>query len=276
MGSMEPYEFFYPADMDANTIFPGPFDLVMKYPGGTLQGITGIPLTYIMPANDFYDITTGHRDYGKKHMSDGYDTHVPVSSATHDPVAATVPNFPGGDRYLTFDPKIVDPIANKVLNNTLQLFYGKIISGSGETYQVNIFTDNPSSAPKERTVSRLGYLTDTLNNGDWVEVSLNYIYDIGENDELVEIEVWSMLVASGATSVYPGEIVSGSNATYTVNVYLKGLDNSPTSKTVTQLQIDSGETIPAGTKVMCSLNNVIKTGETEPSEEWTMQVAVWL
>lgn len=73
-------------------------------------------------------------------------------------------------------------------------------------------------------------------------------------------------VGGGGTSVYPGKVTGGSGASYTVNVYEGGLSNDPISRTVKQLQIDAGETIPVNTWAL-----VAKVGD-----DYVMQVPVWL
>jgi hypothetical protein len=64
----------------------------------------------------------------------------------------------------------------------------------------------------------------------------------------------------GGGGGFYGEVVSGSGSTYTVDV--EGVGNV----TVTQLQIDGDETIPAGTMAL-----VVQVGE-----NYFMQVPVWL
>lgn len=64
----------------------------------------------------------------------------------------------------------------------------------------------------------------------------------------------------------PGEIISGSGNTYQVDIYRNGLSGSATRVSVRQLQIGSGETIPAGTWTMVS----------QLADGYYMQVNVWL
>jgi hypothetical protein len=52
---------------------------------------------------------------------------------------------------------------------------------------------------------------------------------------------------TGAVTTYPGRIVSGSGATYTVNIYPGGLAASPTVVTATIDGIDEDSTVPADT-----------------------------
>jgi hypothetical protein len=61
----------------------------------------------------------------------------------------------------------------------------------------------------------------------------------------------------------PGEVLSGTGSTYTVRITT---EEGTEDVTVTQLQIDPTETIPAGTKAI-----VAKVGE-----DYFMQVAVWI
>ena len=74
-------------------------------------------------------------------------------------------------------------------------------------------------------------------------------------------------VVASTSNVFAGEIVSGSGDTYTVNVYENGLSSGAVTRSVRQLQIDSGDTIPAGTWAMIGKG---KDGS------YFMQVPVWL
>jgi hypothetical protein len=65
---------------------------------------------------------------------------------------------------------------------------------------------------------------------------------------------------------FPGKVLSGGpGATYKVAVYQSGLGGKPTTVSVTQLQIDPAETIPAGTWAMVS----------QVGSSYYMQVPVW-
>ena len=69
------------------------------------------------------------------------------------------------------------------------------------------------------------------------------------------------------SSSYPGQVVSGTGATYSVQVYPEGLSNPSVVVSVAQLQIDAAETIPAGTWTMVTS---LSDGT------FVMQVPVWL
>lgn len=71
---------------------------------------------------------------------------------------------------------------------------------------------------------------------------------------------------SGGGGGFPGKVVSGTGSTYLVDVYEAGLSAAPTQRTVTQLSIASGETIPADTWAI-----VGKVGS-----DYFLQVPVWL
>lgn len=81
---------------------------------------------------------------------------------------------------------------------------------------------------------------------------------------------------------YLGEIVSGSGATYQVRVWgLRPSANTySTTVSATQQQIDSAETIPAGSKVFVLAYPYDyedpATLETSRLVEWVLQVPVWL
>ncbi len=70
-----------------------------------------------------------------------------------------------------------------------------------------------------------------------------------------------------ATSTFPGKVVSGSGATYSVDIYQNGLSQTATRVTVTQLQIDASETIPADTWA---------TVTRQSDGSYFMQVPVWM
>lgn len=73
--------------------------------------------------------------------------------------------------------------------------------------------------------------------------------------------------AQAAGGGVPGKILSGSGSSYTVELYANGPSKASTKEvTVTQLQIDSGETIPAGTWTFVS----------QIGDGHFMQVPVWL
>lgn len=77
--------------------------------------------------------------------------------------------------------------------------------------------------------------------------------------------------SGGGGGGFPGVVVSGGpGASYQVNVYLDGLAKPPTLKAVTQLSIDSAETIPAGTWA------VIGSQTVGSGTNYFMQVPVWL
>jgi hypothetical protein len=65
---------------------------------------------------------------------------------------------------------------------------------------------------------------------------------------------------------FPGRVISGEGSTYQVAVYESGLAQAPVTRTVTQLQIASDATVPAGTWAL-----VGKAGNS-----YFMQVATWL
>lgn len=72
---------------------------------------------------------------------------------------------------------------------------------------------------------------------------------------------------SSAPTSFPGTIVGGAGSTYSATIYPDGLDGKGQDVAVTQLQIDSSETIPAGTSVI-----IVQTSD----GKYQMQVPVWL
>jgi len=76
--------------------------------------------------------------------------------------------------------------------------------------------------------------------------------------------------------VFPGEVVSQKSGNdYFVNVYFDGLLNPPTEMKVTQLRINEGDIIPAGTPTMVT-RAPAKSASGLYIPEYTMQVPVWL
>jgi uncharacterized membrane protein YgcG len=79
-----------------------------------------------------------------------------------------------------------------------------------------------------------------------------------------------------SVAVYPGIVQdkdSGKN--YKVSVYFNGLNNDPTIITVRQLAIRDDDTINPGTPALVA-RNLVYSGDTLQSVEYTMQVPVWL
>lgn len=90
--------------------------------------------------------------------------------------------------------------------------------------------------------------------------------ETGTGDPTDDDDPTTVAIESGGGGGFPGKIISGSGSSYQVDVYEDGLTESPTRRTVTQLQIDSSETIPANTWAL-----VGKIGD-----EYFMAVPVWL
>jgi hypothetical protein len=72
---------------------------------------------------------------------------------------------------------------------------------------------------------------------------------------------------SAAATSFPGQIVSGSGNSYVVAIYALGLSQPPRNVNVTQLEIDPGDAIPAG-----SWATVSRAAD----GTFFMQVPVWL
>ncbi len=70
-----------------------------------------------------------------------------------------------------------------------------------------------------------------------------------------------------STATFPGKVLSGTGTSYEVEIYPSGLSGDTETVTVTQLQIDASETIPADTWAMVSQ---------QADGTYTMQVPVWL
>ncbi len=156
------------------------------------------------------------------------------------------------------------------------MFPGRIVSqGSGGTHSVKIF---PYGTTGQATVGSFtedpvigAEVTEDateLNGvgvsvGTYVTVFRHVLLNItttemverrASGDEVVVSTKTSIEVVqtnnefvSGGNSVFAGKITGGSGTSYSVDVYLGGTGSTPTSATVTQLDIDSSETIPANT-----------------------------
>lgn len=72
---------------------------------------------------------------------------------------------------------------------------------------------------------------------------------------------------STGSNCFPGQVVSGSDSEYLVNIYPDGTGADPELVSVTQLQINAGQIIPAGTWALVSQTT---------DGSYFMQVAVWL
>jgi hypothetical protein len=69
-----------------------------------------------------------------------------------------------------------------------------------------------------------------------------------------------------SASAFPGVVLSGSGNNYSMKVYPNGLGGPSQTATVTQLQIDPSEAIPAGTWALVSF----------AGGNYSMQVTTWL
>jgi hypothetical protein len=122
-------------------------------------------------------------------------------------------------------------------------------------------TENPTTLIRPLTVITDTQPAITINGRDGVDGADG----ISINDETLR-EIIGRLGGGGGGGI-PGEVVSGSGDTYTVTIYPNGLLGTTENVTVTQLQIDAGETIPAGTWAI-----VTQMGD----GEYAMVVPVWL
>jgi hypothetical protein len=132
---------------------------------------------------------------------------------------------------------------------------------------------NPSVVARASDVTYDATNSAPLEPGTWVMIQ-PLMYRETKNERTVQTVKRYFLPAIGGTSTYPGIVTGGSGSTYTVNIYKKGLTGAPESVTVTQLQIHTGENIPAGTWALIAKGT--KTVGGVSSVEYTMQVPVWL
>lgn len=72
-------------------------------------------------------------------------------------------------------------------------------------------------------------------------------------------------------AVYPGEVISGGGDSYQVKIYKKGLSGKSTTIPAKQLQIASGDDIPAGVKCM-----VVMLKNSKGEQQYYIQVPVWI
>ncbi len=166
---------------------------------------------------------------------------------------------------------------------------GVIVSGAGPTYSM-VLAPNGSTGATMPIASALNLNHDEdnpLDAGDWALVfrhlelelkTTEYVETAVDGTETVisaRVEVivqqtdheFTQSSGGGSSSAFPAVITGGGpgNA-HTANVYLDGLGGDATPVDIWQLDIDAGETIPAGTAAIA-----IKVGET-----YYTQVPVWI
>ncbi len=133
--------------------------------------------------------------------------------------------------------------------------------------------DNPSIVAKASDVTYSADNAVPLEPGTWVMIQ-PLMYTVDKNGTKQQHVKRYFLPSGNGTSTFPGVVTGGSGGTYTVNIYKKGTNGTPESVTVKQLQILSGESVPAGTWALVSKG--VKTVAGVTSVEYTMQIPVWL
>ena len=159
---------------------------------------------------------------------------------------------------------------------------GKVISGSGIVYQVEIFESGldgniPDDPNNIKTVTQLQIPPDgNIRPGTWALIHKQSVPDPDISGSL--IEEYTMQAINVPGEIIPGVILSGSGANYVVDIYPDRLAGETERVTVFQLQIAANVAIPAGTSVFVIRRPIeVPAGdETELEYEYTMQVPVWL
>lgn len=171
---------------------------------------------------------------------------------------------------------------------------GVIVGGSGPTYGLTLFPNGRGGGGPMNgsvTATELNGKTDLLP-GTWVlcfrhvESELTITQEIerepgNEASEKVISTYTDVKIirtdhefvggSKPSGSAFLGTVVSGSNASYVVRIFLFGRDQGAVNVEATQGQIASGEVIPAGTAVMVALE-VDSLG----GQSFWMQVPVWM
>lgn len=131
---------------------------------------------------------------------------------------------------------------------------------------------NPSVTAKAVDVTYGPDNTGVLETGTWVMIQ-PLTYSETKNGETKQHTIRYFLPSGNGTSTFPGVVTGGSGSTYTMNVYKKGLNGTPESVSVKQLQI-ANDSIPSGSWALVSKGSKTVAGVT--SVEYTMQMPVWL
>ena len=138
---------------------------------------------------------------------------------------------------------------------------GKIINGSGTTYQLSLYLAGPTAGLTTVSATLISPDTDfDLPAGTFVNV-----YRISSTAPATGV-TW--FFQQSIPQTFPGTVTGGSGTTYQMDVFPFGLAGGVSKNvTVLQLQIDGSDTLPVGTKAMVS-----KMAD----GQYVMQVAVYL
>ena len=104
-----------------------------------------------------------------------------------------------------------------------------------------------------------------------VEPSFTYIY----GDHSVDATITEPDSEGTPIGTFPRKVLSGTGDTYSCEIYKNGLLKAPVIISVRQLQIEGAEVIPAGAWALVTQMKVDE-GSEETTDEYTMQITVWL
>lgn len=142
-------------------------------------------------------------------------------------------------------------------------------------YTVNMYMrglTNPTSKATARNI--IDTLTGPLQPGTFVMVSIITWTEKDRTTGRMVPKAGRYILPATGSSVWAGQVVSGTAATYQIKLYRNGPDNPPdtTAVSCTQLQIDPNDIIPAGTWALVTSIPGMNGGP----PQYIMQVPVFL
>lgn len=266
LGEMTKYAFAWPVDSD--TIFYAPPEDTFA-PGkdntGDLTPINHVspkqvPIKGKLPITK--DARVHHSDGNPTPGTDIVDNGIYViPKVDTDPTKR--PRFDQRARRITNIRPVPTVPARPDVNRVLP---GIVKSIEGSSYKVSVYTYGKTQPAIDTVVAPFDP-TETFRIGDFVNVF--YVTSRKRNVNNVETVItFKYLLGGGKPGVYRGEVLSGSGTSYQVKIQV-----GEEEKTVTcdQLQLASGETIPAGTMAL-----VGEYSTSAGAKKYFMQVPVWL
>lgn len=269
LGEMVKYNFAWPVDSDqlifakAEDNFTGPG----ADTGGDLTPINRVSKKAETPKGNAPVTKTDKRE----HQNDG------ASNPGEQEVDNTIYVIPEIDRNDQPRPQYderrqraqqsvtpIVPAAPPDINKTIPGVVTEIIN-SGEAYRVRTYPHGTGNIQKTVTVRPFNP-EEVFQLNDWVNVT--YVTTRRTDSEGKETIYSFIYILSGTKpGVYRGEVVSGSGATYQVQILVGTVTKTVTC---TQLQIHTMETIPAGTKA------IVGEYTDNDGKKYFMQVPVWM
>lgn len=155
-------------------------------------------------------------------------------------------------------------------------------SNEGLSYTRRYFRNEITPTDVDDVKPSVKFNTKALSSSDEREYNYGYAdYTLDTVEGVEQDDPPDLSYCVPGKIVSPAPIPEGEVSTnaYIVDVFLRGLDHDPREFTAKQLQLSTGEDIPVGTWFICGYNKWTQTnddGTTEPREEVTLQVPVWL